>query len=106
MHLQSLYLAFMASITSAVANDVVSIFLPMADPQPIVGKVIGVVSSPLSRILAQIPILTPMSQDGPVTSYVLYCPPGTDEDECGIPSTGFTVAQGPSTYNMVYSYQD
>lgn len=47
-----------------------------------------------------------MSQDGPVTSYVLYCPPGTDEDECGIPSTGFTVAQGPSTYNMVYSYQD
>ncbi|PLB50673.1 hypothetical protein P170DRAFT_150930 [Aspergillus steynii IBT 23096] len=86
MHLQSLYLAFLASVTSVVANDVVSIFLPEADPQPIVGKVIGV--------------------DGPVTSYVLYCAPGTDDDECGLPSSGYTVAQGPSTYHMIYSYQD
>ncbi|KAI9040162.1 putative GPI anchored glycoprotein [Aspergillus affinis] len=86
MHLQSLTLAFLASAISVVANDIVSIFLPEADPQPIVGKVIGV--------------------DGPLTSYVLYCAPGTDSDECGLPSEGYTVAQGASTYDMVYSYED
>lgn len=86
MHLQSLTLAFLASATSVVANDVVSIFLPEADPQPIVGKVIGV--------------------DGPFTSYVLYCAPGTDENDCGLPPDGYTVAQGASTNRMIYSYED
>ncbi|PLB34369.1 putative GPI anchored glycoprotein [Aspergillus candidus] len=89
MHSNILTLA-VALLTGAssvlAADEVVTLFMPQADPQPLVGKVIAT--------------------DGPLTTYVVYCAPGTDSDECGMPEDGYTVAAGKSTYNAIYTYED
>ncbi|PKY06978.1 hypothetical protein P168DRAFT_315509 [Aspergillus campestris IBT 28561] len=89
MHSNFLTLA-VALLTGAssvlAADEVVTLFMPQADPQPLVGKVIAT--------------------DGPLTTYVVYCADESDSDECGMPEEGYTVAAGKSTYNAIYSFQD
>ncbi|KAF9894310.1 hypothetical protein FE257_007813 [Aspergillus nanangensis] len=87
MHLQTtLSLALLASTTPVLANDIVSLFLPAVDPQPVVGEIIGVKDQ--------------------VTSYVLYCAKGTPSESCGLPEDGYTMAQGPSTWRYQYTFED
>ncbi|KAL2870017.1 putative GPI anchored glycoprotein [Aspergillus lucknowensis] len=70
----------------AVANDIVSLILPNVDQQDLVGEVVG--------------------SDGPTTTYVIQCPRGADSVDCGVPSNGFTVTAGPSTFVFDYTFED
>ncbi|KAI9842938.1 MAG: hypothetical protein M1838_002914 [Thelocarpon superellum] len=71
------------SLVSAFAHaqEVISVFLPDTDNQPLQAAIVAT--------------------SGSVTSYAIECPPGTDSDACGIPSP-ITVGIGPSTvrYSM------
>lgn len=75
-------LAFSGAVLAAQTTTV-SLLLPFADPQPLVGSVIGV--------------------DSTATTYAYGCAPGTSEDDCGFPSSE-TVTQGPSTWAFSMSY--
>ena len=76
-----------------------SLFVPGADPQPLVASIVGSVriSSCLHRDLID------YSQDASATTYALQCVPGTDSSECGIPGV-VTLTEGPST--AVYTMSD
>ncbi|KAL4969315.1 putative GPI anchored glycoprotein [Aspergillus stella-maris] len=76
-------LALLGSGSLAAANDVVSLILPFADDQAIVGDVVGT--------------------SGSTTTYALYCADYSDDSECGIPTDGLTIAAAPSAF--VYDYQ-
>lgn len=39
-------------------------------------------------------------QSGSMTTFVLNCPPGEDSNKCGLPPTGYTVTEGPSSVIM------
>ncbi|KAL4927835.1 putative GPI anchored glycoprotein [Aspergillus undulatus] len=79
-------LALLGSVSLAAANDVVSLILPFADEQDIVGEVIG--------------------SSGSMTTYALYCADYSDDSECGIPTDGMTVAAGPTAFVYEYQFDD
>jgi len=60
----------------SVAQSTISLYIPGADTQPLVGSVIA--------------------SDATATTYALECAPGTDSDDCGFPGV-FTLTEGPST---------
>ncbi|MCJ1287859.1 hypothetical protein MMC26_007211 [Xylographa opegraphella] len=72
----SITISLLALLSSAVAQDVVSLLIPDTDTQNLVGEVIGI--SPTA------------------TTYVIQCAPGTDANDCGFASP-FTLTEGPST---------
>lgn len=42
-----------------------------------------------------------------MTTYAINCPPGTDSNDCGIPSeAGYTIAEGPSSVNYGFNYDN
>ncbi|RHZ50591.1 uncharacterized protein CDV56_103196 [Aspergillus thermomutatus] len=92
MHAQSiLSLTLLAAIaTTAIADDIVTLFLPEFDSQSLVGKVIGI--------------------DGPLTTYVVDCNPKPKNQnfivmgDCAASSSGFTIVHGPSTFRGVFEY--
>jgi len=61
---------------SFAQSTTISLFVPGADTQPLVGSVIG--------------------SDKDATTYALQCAPGTDGSDCGFPGV-FTLTEGPST---------
>ncbi|RHZ61137.1 putative GPI anchored glycoprotein [Aspergillus thermomutatus] len=78
-------LALLTAIAATVAAEsTVSLFLPYADPQSLVAEVLG--------------------SSGSATTYVVNC--ASTEQDCGMPSGGFTVVQGASTMQQAYSYDD
>ncbi|KAL6239331.1 hypothetical protein BDW75DRAFT_138201 [Aspergillus navahoensis] len=79
-------LALLGSFSFAAANDIVSLIFPAVDEQEIVGEVIG--------------------SAGPTTTYRLFCPDTINDDECGIPSKGVTVAAAPTAFVYEFSYED
>jgi hypothetical protein len=79
-------LALLGGFSFAAANDIVSLILPAADEQELVGEVIG--------------------SAGPTTTYRISCPDTVDEDECGMPTSGLTVAAAPTAFVYEYSYED
>lgn len=79
-------LALLGGFSFAAANNIVSIILPAADEQELVGEVIG--------------------SAGPTTTYRISCPDTVDEDECGMPTSGLTVAAAPTAFVYEYSYED
>ncbi|KAL4902582.1 hypothetical protein BDW74DRAFT_60833 [Aspergillus multicolor] len=78
--------AFLGACSFAAANDIVSLIIPAADDQELVGEVIG--------------------SAGPTTTYRISCPESVDETECGAPSGGLTVAAAPTAFVYEYSYED
>lgn len=60
----------------SVAQSTISLFIPGADPQPLVGSIVA--------------------SDATATTYALECAPGTDGSDCGFPGV-FTLTEGPST---------
>jgi len=74
-------LAF-AALTVAQSTTI-SLYIPGADTQPLVGSIIG--------------------SDSAATTYALECAPGTDSNDCGFPGV-FTLTEGPST--AVYTLSD
>ncbi|KAF7589402.1 hypothetical protein BBP40_004345 [Aspergillus hancockii] len=89
MHAQNL-LPVAASISTAIANQTVSLFLPEFQGQSLVGKVIGT--------------------DGAQTTYVVNCNPRPKNQgfyeigDCEGTASGFTVTHGPSTFRAVFDY--
>ncbi|KAL4913841.1 hypothetical protein BDW62DRAFT_157338 [Aspergillus aurantiobrunneus] len=79
-------LALLGSLSLAAANDIVSLILPFADEQDLVGEVIGT--------------------DGPTTTYVLNCPDGTDAVDCGMPFGGMTIAAETTAFVYEYTFDD
>jgi len=74
---------FAALAASAVAEDVVSVFLPGFDPQPLVGSQIG--------------------GDDKAKTYILACASGTPDDVCGIEAAHQpTVVAGSATNEVHY----
>ncbi|GIJ90556.1 hypothetical protein Asppvi_009513 [Aspergillus pseudoviridinutans] len=92
MHTQSiLSLMLLAAITTAaIAEEVVTLFLPEFDSHSLVGKVIGT--------------------DGPLTTYVVNCNPKPNNQnffeigDCAASSSGFSIVHGPSTFRGVFEY--
>ncbi|KAF7125920.1 hypothetical protein CNMCM5793_002279 [Aspergillus hiratsukae] len=92
MHAQSLLsLTLLTAIaTIAIADEVVTLFLPEFNSPSLVGKVIGT--------------------DGPLTTYVVNCNPKPKNQnffqigDCAASSSGFTVIHGPSTFRGVFEY--
>ncbi|KOS36498.1 hypothetical protein ACN38_g12760 [Penicillium nordicum] len=84
MRIQSL--ALLAGATTAIAAETVTLFLPGFDEQRIEAKVIGTSRS--------------------MTKYFIKCAADVESDECGIPPSGITVAQGSSTVNLLYAMDD
>lgn len=80
---RSLALLAFSGAVMAAQSTTVSLLLPFADPQPLVGSVIGV--------------------DSTATTYAYGCPSGTSPDDCGFLSSE-TVTQGPSTWAFSTSY--
>ncbi|KAF7116234.1 hypothetical protein CNMCM5793_004310 [Aspergillus hiratsukae] len=73
-----------ATAATVAAESTVSLFMPFADPQSLVAEVLG-------------------SSDSATTYLVNCASPG---EECGMPTDGFTIVQGPSTLQQTYSYND
>ncbi|KAL1603925.1 hypothetical protein SLS60_005517 [Paraconiothyrium brasiliense] len=69
-----------SSAAAKATGPIVSVILPGADNQTLVGSVIAVKSA--------------------LTTLNVACAPGTDSDECGMPMGGMKVTQGPSTAVM------
>ncbi|KAL4977758.1 hypothetical protein BDW66DRAFT_131683 [Aspergillus desertorum] len=78
--------ALLGGFSFAAANDIVSLILPSTDDQELVGEVIG--------------------SAGPTTTYRIFCPETAEDDECGMPSNGLTVAAAPTAFVYEYSYED
>ncbi|KAL4936493.1 hypothetical protein BDV06DRAFT_204912 [Aspergillus oleicola] len=79
-------LALLGSGSLAAANDVVSLILPFADDQGLVGEVVGT--------------------SGSTTTYALYCADYSDDSECGMPTDGLTMAAAPSAFVYEYQFDD
>ncbi|KAL4752596.1 hypothetical protein BDW72DRAFT_60084 [Aspergillus terricola var. indicus] len=79
-------LALLGGFSFAAANDIVTLILPAADEQKLVGEVIG--------------------SAGSTTTYRIFCPDTVDDDECGMPTNGLTVAAAPTAFVYEYSYED
>ncbi|GIK07397.1 hypothetical protein Aspvir_003060 [Aspergillus viridinutans] len=73
-----------ATAATVAAESTVSLFMPYADPQSLVAEVVG--------------------SSGSATTYVVNC--ASAGDDCGMPSSGFTIVQGASTVQQTYSYDD
>ncbi|KAL5685164.1 hypothetical protein EMGR_004530 [Emarellia grisea] len=73
-----------ATVATAAAESTVSLFLPYVDTQSLVAEVLGSSAS--------------------ATTYRVNCV--SAGDDCGIPSSGFTVIQGASTVQQAYTYDD
>jgi len=71
----------LAGLTIAQSTTV-SLFIPGADTQPLVGSIIG--------------------SDSTATTYAVQCAPGTDSNDCGFPGV-FTLTEGPSTAKYAIS---
>ncbi|RHZ70303.1 hypothetical protein CDV55_105326 [Aspergillus turcosus] len=92
MHAQRfLSLTLLAGIaTTAIADEVVTLFLPEFHSPSLMGKVIGT--------------------NGPLTTYVVNCNPKPKNQnffqigDCAASSSGFTVIHGPSTFRGVFEY--
>ncbi|OKL58518.1 hypothetical protein UA08_06335 [Talaromyces atroroseus] len=71
----------------AIAQSVTSLFLPMVEPQTLVGSVIG--------------------SNHSTTTYSIACPPGTDAEKCGVDGA-MTAIEGPQTamYNIIDAADD
>lgn len=82
---RSLALLALSGAVVAAQTATVTLLLPFADQQPLVGSVI--------------------SADSTATTYAYGCPPGGDSDECGFPASE-TITQGPSTWIYTMSYDD
>ncbi|KAL7950053.1 hypothetical protein V8C42DRAFT_340928 [Trichoderma barbatum] len=80
---RSLALLALSSAVMAAQSTTVSLLLPYADPQPLVGSVIAV--------------------DGSATTYAYGCAPGTPDDKCGFTASA-TVTQGPTTWGFFTTY--
>ncbi|KAI9367471.1 hypothetical protein BJX61DRAFT_303168 [Aspergillus egyptiacus] len=79
--------AALGCISFAAANDIVSlILLPNPDPQDLVAEVVGSV--------------------GPMTTYVITCPDGTDSVDCGMPPDGMTAVAGPTAFVVDNRFED
>jgi len=74
----------MTGLTSAQTSTI-SLFIPGADTQPLIGSVVG--------------------SDATATTYTLQCSPGTDSSDCGFPGV-FTLTEGPSTAAYTMSMDD
>lgn len=61
---------------SSAQTSTISLYIPGADTQPLVGSVIG--------------------SDSAATTFALQCAPGTDATDCGFPGV-FTLTEGPAT---------
>ncbi|MCJ1395016.1 hypothetical protein MMC18_007897 [Xylographa bjoerkii] len=69
-------ISLLALLSSATAQNVVSLLIPDTDTQNFVGEVIGISPS--------------------ATTYVIQCAPGTNSSDCGF-GAPFTLTEGPST---------
>ncbi|KAJ5182640.1 hypothetical protein N7492_000256 [Penicillium capsulatum] len=98
-------IALLAGVAAVAADQTVTLFLPGFDAQSIEGKVIGSVRVSRLAYPERNHSLKTL-QKGSVTSYVLNCPADADENDCGLPESGYTVIEGPSTLKMSYSYDD
>ncbi|RDW81711.1 putative GPI anchored glycoprotein [Aspergillus mulundensis] len=78
--------ALLGACSFAAANDIVSLIIPAADDQELVGEVIG--------------------NAGPTTTYRIFCPETLDETECGVNSNGLTVAAAPTAFVYEYTFED
>ncbi|KAG2415642.1 hypothetical protein HFD88_006833 [Aspergillus terreus] len=74
--------AVLATLTPVLANDVVTLLIPVVDDAPVVVKLLG--------------------SQGQMTSYRLDCPSSMTES-CFVPPEGYTIAQGPSSLWWRYS---
>ncbi|KAL7915852.1 hypothetical protein GGI35DRAFT_473178 [Trichoderma velutinum] len=81
---RSLALLAFSSAVMAAQSTTVSLLLPFADPQPLVGSVIAVGSA--------------------ATTYAYGCP-SENADDCGFIGSQ-TVTQGPSTWDYTMTYSD
>lgn len=78
--------AITGTFVAAQSSTVISLMLPAVDPQALVASVID--ASPA------------------ITTYAVQCADDTkDGPECGL-FHAQTIAQGPSTWSMHYSYSD
>lgn len=80
---RSLALLAFSSAVLAAQSTTVSLLLPFADPQILVGSVVAA--------------------DDTATTYVYGCAPGEDPTKCGF-ETSQTVTQGPSTWIFTNTY--
>ncbi|KAF9735993.1 hypothetical protein PMIN06_002536 [Paraphaeosphaeria minitans] len=69
-----------SSAAAKATGPIVSVILPGADDQTLVGSIVDVKSA--------------------LTTLAVTCPSGTDGDDCGMPDGGMTVTQGPKTVAM------
>lgn len=82
---RSLALLALSGAAIAAQSTTVSLLLPAADPQKLVGSVIGV--------------------DSAATTYAYGCAPGQPADKCGFESSQ-TITQGPTTWIYTNTYGD
>lgn len=82
---RSLALLALSGAAMAAQATTVSLLLPAADPQKLVGSVIGV--------------------DSAATTYAYGCAPGVAADDCGFESSQ-TITQGPTTWIYTNTYGD
>lgn len=75
-------LLFAALAGAVVAQTTVDLLLPIADPQPLEGSIVG--------------------SDASLTTYIISCPTGTPAEDCGMPDQGLAITQGPSSWIMTY----
>ncbi|PNP52224.1 hypothetical protein THARTR1_07433 [Trichoderma harzianum] len=80
---RSLALLAFSGAVMAAQSTTVSLLLPFADPQPLVGSIIAA--------------------DSTATTYAYACPSGTSPDDCGLIGSE-TVTQGPSTWAFSTSF--
>lgn len=80
-----LALLALSGAAMAAQSTIVSLLVPAADPQRLVGSVIGV--------------------DSAATTYAYGCAPGQPADKCGFESSQ-TITQGPTTWIYTSTYRD
>ncbi|PKX91000.1 putative GPI anchored glycoprotein [Aspergillus novofumigatus IBT 16806] len=73
-----------ATAATVAAESTVSLFMPYADPASFVAEVLG--------------------SSGSATTYRVNC--ASAGDDCGMPSSGYTIIQGASTVKQIYSFDD
>jgi len=71
----SIFGLVLAGLSSAQTTTI-SLYIPGADTQPLIGSIVG--------------------SDSAATTYALQCVAGTDASDCGFPGV-FTLTEGPAT---------
>lgn len=86
MQLKTAFVALSSASIIAAQSPTIDVLLIGADPAPWVASIVDAPKT--------------------ATTMIVKCHEGTDASDCGAPPNGFTVTQGPSTWEFGYTFTD